>query len=113
MLWSPIAGFGFLGDRQEKPVELAARRLSGRVCRRVGGLLQELLKEVSLLALVVGGDRRGGGDFPVRVEPQMGQQNARRFVGVQGGDVLGDEVLQNGSVHEAPGDLHPRRPRPP
>ena len=108
MLRDPVTGFGLLRDCQEKSVDLATRRLPGQILRRLTHCAKQgkqVPKEGSSLMPVVGGDRVRGDDLPVLVEPQVGEQNARRFVGFQSGDVLGHEVLQYGAVHEASGEL--------
>jgi hypothetical protein len=56
------------------------RRLFGPVCRRLEGLVEELLAESSSLSHVVRRDGGRRGDLPVRVKPQMGKENVRRFV---------------------------------
>ena len=105
VLLNPLVGFRFLGEGKKESVEFATRRLSGRVCRRVEGVVEELLEESSSLPLVVGGDGGGGGDLPVRIEPKMRKEEVCRFLDLQSGDVLGNEVFQEGSVHKPPGDL--------
>jgi len=83
VLRSPGTGLRFLGQGEEKSVKLAARRLSRRVLRRLKGLVEEPLEESSSLLLVVCGDSGRGGDVPVQVEPQVGRQEVRCFVGGQ------------------------------
>ena len=94
VLLNPLVGFRFLGEGKKESVEFATRRLSGRVCRRVEGVVEELLEESSSLPLVVGGDGGGGGDLPVRIEPKMRKEEVCRFLDLQSGDVLGNEVFQ-------------------
>jgi hypothetical protein len=68
VLRSPSAGFRFLGVAAEKSVPLVVRRLFGPVCRRLEGLVEELLVESSSLSHVVRRDGGRRGDLPVRVK---------------------------------------------
>ena len=101
--FGPLLGLGVSGHGQQQVIDLAGGFLAGGVEGRRLGLVKQLGQERSggaRVVLVVRGDRGGGGDLPVGVVPQVRQQDGRGGVGVQGGDVFGDEMFEQGAVRE-------------